>query len=255
MSLQVGTYLGAYEIVAPLGKGGMGEVYRARDSRLKRDVAIKVLPAEFCRDAERVSRFEREAQLLASLNHPHIAGIYDVSNLEQSRFLVLELIEGETLADRIASVPVSMNESLAIAKQIAEALEAAHEKGIIHRDLKPANIKLTPGGGKWQISSESGQGIAWSPKGNELFYRAGAKMMVVAIQTQPTFSAGKPQLLFETPQACVQPFGGVGADYSVSLDGQRFLMARARAQAQRSLTQINVVTNWFEELKRIVPSH
>jgi eukaryotic-like serine/threonine-protein kinase len=114
-------------------------------------------------------------------------------------------------------------------------------------------VRPFPGpGGKWQISTESGQGIAWSPKGNELFYRAGAKMMVVDIQTQPTFSAGKPQLLFETPQAGVQPFGGVGADYSVSADGQRFLMARARAQAQPPLTQINVVTNWFEELKRRV---
>src|SRR5438270_550961 len=143
MSLQVGTHLGSYEIIALLGKGGMGEVYRARDSRLKREVAIKVLPDEFCRDAERVTRFEREAQALASLNHPHIAGIYDVSNLEESRFLVLEFIEGENLADRIAGGPISMNESLAIAKQIAEALEAAHEKGIIHRDLKPANIKLT----------------------------------------------------------------------------------------------------------------
>src|SRR5438132_13551417 len=144
MSLQVGTQLGSYEIIALLGKGGMGEVYRARDSRLKREVAIKVLPDEFCRDAERVTRFEREAEVLASLNHPHIAGIYDVSDFDGSRFLVLELIEGETLADRIAGGPMSMNESLAIAKQIAEALEAAHEKGIIHRDLKPANITRTP---------------------------------------------------------------------------------------------------------------
>src|SRR5262245_48831175 len=146
MSLQVGTHLGAYEIVALLGKGGMGEVYRARDSRLKRDVAIKVLPGEFCRDAERVTRFEREARVLASLNHPHIAGIYDVSNSDGSRFLVLELIEGETLENRIARGPMSVNESLTITKQIAEALETAHEKGVIHRDLKPANIKFTPDG-------------------------------------------------------------------------------------------------------------
>src|SRR5438445_13784995 len=101
MTFSAGTKVGMYEIVGPLGKGGMGEVYRARDSRLKREVAIKVLPDEFCRDAERVTRFEREAQLLASLNHPHIAGIYDVSDCDGSRFLVLELIEGETLADRV----------------------------------------------------------------------------------------------------------------------------------------------------------
>jgi serine/threonine-protein kinase len=115
-------------------------------------------------------------------------------------------------------------------------------------------VRPFPGpGGKWQISAEGGQGIAWSPKGNELFYRAGAKMMVVDIRTQPTFSAGKPRLLFETPQAAFQAFGAVGADYSVSADGQRFLMVRPGEQAQTSLTQINVVMNWFEELKRRAP--
>ena len=126
--------------------GGMGEVYRARDSKLKREVAIKVLPDAFSRDAERLSRFQREAEVLASLNHPHIAGIYDLGHFEDSRFLVLELVEGETLADRIARGPIPLDEALVIAIQIAEALEAAHEKGIIHRDLKPANIKLTPEG-------------------------------------------------------------------------------------------------------------
>jgi serine/threonine protein kinase len=120
----------------------MGEVYRARDSKLKREVAIKVLPALFSHDVDRVARFQREAELLAALNHPHIAGIYDVVEFEQSRFLVLELVEGETLAERIARGPIPLSESLVIARQVAEALEAAHEKGIVHRDLKPANIKI-----------------------------------------------------------------------------------------------------------------
>jgi eukaryotic-like serine/threonine-protein kinase len=141
-----GTKLGAYEIVGPLGAGGMGEVYRARDSKLKRDVAIKVLPDVFAGDTERVSRFQREAEVLASLNHPHIAAIHDLAEFEGSQFLILELVEGETLADRLARGPIPVDDSLAIAGQIAEALEAAHEKGIIHRDLKPANIKLTASG-------------------------------------------------------------------------------------------------------------
>ena len=146
MTFTPGTKLGAYEIVGPLGKGGMGDVYRARDSKLKREVAIKVLPYAFSHDAERVARFQREAEVLASLNHPHIAAIHDLAEFGDSRFLVLELVEGETLAERTARGPIPIDESLAIAKQIAEALEAAHEKGIIHRDLKLANVKITPGG-------------------------------------------------------------------------------------------------------------
>src|SRR6516162_7074676 len=143
MSVDVGTRLGSLEITALLGKGGMGEVYRARDLKLKREVAIKILPEEFSRDADRVSRFQREAEALASLNHPNIAGIYDLAEASGTRFLVLELVEGETLADRIARGPIPVEEALTIAKQICDALEAAHEKGIVHRDLKPANVKLT----------------------------------------------------------------------------------------------------------------
>src|SRR3989454_7286624 len=124
----------------------MGEVYRARDTKLKRDVAIKILPDEFSRDADRLSRFQREAEVLASLNHPNIAAIYDLQEANGSRYLVLELVEGETLADRIARGPIPVEEALDIAKNICEALEAAHEKGIIHRDLKPANVKITPEG-------------------------------------------------------------------------------------------------------------
>jgi serine/threonine protein kinase len=143
MALTIGTQLGSYEITALLGKGGMGEVYRARDFKLKREVAIKVLSEEFSRDPERVGRFQREAEALALLNHPNIGAIYDIQEASESRFLVLELVEGETLADRVRRGPIPVEEALKIAQLIAEALEAAHEKGIVHRDLKPANVKLT----------------------------------------------------------------------------------------------------------------
>src|SRR5215813_4896541 len=133
MSLQIGQQLGSYEITALLGKGGMGEVYRAHDSKLKRDVAIKTLPEEFSRDHDRVNRFQREAEVLASLNHPNIAGIYDLQEASGSRFLVLEVVEGETLADRLARGAIPVDEALHIATSICEALEAAHEKGIVHR--------------------------------------------------------------------------------------------------------------------------
>ena len=124
----------------------MGEVYRALDTNLKRAVAIKVLPDALASDAERLARLQREAEVLASLNHPHIAQIYGLEKSETSTALVLELVEGPTLADRIVEGPIPIDDALAIAKQIAEALEAAHEQGIVHRDLKPANIKLRPDG-------------------------------------------------------------------------------------------------------------
>src|SRR5262245_37908676 len=129
----IGTRLGPYEITSKLGEGGMGEVYRATDSKLKREVAIKVLPAVFTADPERLARFEREAQVLAALNHPHIAAIYGVEDSTSTKALVLELVEGPTLQDRIAEGPLPLGEALAIARQIAAALEAAHEKGVIHR--------------------------------------------------------------------------------------------------------------------------
>ena len=132
--LAAGTKLGPYEIVAPLGAGGMGEVYRARDSKLNRDVALKILPEAVAIDSERIARFRREAQVLASLNHPHIAAIYGFEDSGETHALVLELVEGETLADRIARGSIPIDEALPIARQIAEALEAAHEQLIIHRD-------------------------------------------------------------------------------------------------------------------------
>jgi eukaryotic-like serine/threonine-protein kinase len=145
MTIQVGEQLGPYQITALLGKGGMGEVYRARDTRLQRDVALKFLPEAFASDHDRLVRFQREAQLLASLNHPHIAGIYGLEEARPSA-LVMELVDGPTLAERMAQGPIPIEDALPIARQIAEALEYAHENGIIHRDLKPANIKLTPDG-------------------------------------------------------------------------------------------------------------
>jgi serine/threonine protein kinase len=146
MSLAPGVRLGAYEIISAIGAGGMGEVYRARDTRLNRDVAIKILPDLFAAAAERVSRFQREAQLLASLNHPNIAHIHGLEKHAGVTALVMELVEGESLADRIANGPIPLDEALPIARQIAEALEAAHEQDIVHRDLKPANVKLRSDG-------------------------------------------------------------------------------------------------------------
>src|SRR5262245_21665766 len=146
MPLEQGTRLGSFEILDPLGKGGMGEVYRARDLRLGRDVAIKVLPAALAKDPMRVARFRREARLLASVNHPAIAAIYGVEDLEDVPCIVMELVPGETLAEKLTNGALPVEESLAIGRQIAEALEAAHEVGLVHRDLKPANIKVTPQG-------------------------------------------------------------------------------------------------------------
>ncbi len=142
----IGKLIAHYEITSQLGKGGMGEVYQAKDHKLGREVAIKVLPEEFASETDRVARFQREAKLLASLNHPHIATIHGLEESGRTSFLVLELVEGETLADRLRRGPIPVEESLKLALQIAEALEAAHDKGIIHRDLKPANIKVTPEG-------------------------------------------------------------------------------------------------------------
>jgi Tol biopolymer transport system component len=152
MTLSTGTRLGAYEIVSPLGAGGMGEVYRAKDTKLGRDVAVKVLPEEFFEDEERRLRFEREARTLASLNHPGIAAIHSFEEIpgavssSSRHLLVMELVEGEDLGQRLLSGPIPLEESLSLARQIADALEAAHEKGIVHRDLKPANVKVTPDG-------------------------------------------------------------------------------------------------------------
>src|SRR3984957_4547681 len=141
-ALAPGAQLGPYRVIGVLGSGGMGEVYRANDARLDREVAIKVLPEHLAHDSQALARFEREARAVAALNHPHICALYDVG----PDYLVMELVEGPTLAERVARGPIPLDESLEIARQIAEALEAAHEKGVVHRDLKPGNIKVTPDG-------------------------------------------------------------------------------------------------------------
>ena len=146
MPLDVGSRLGPYQVTAKIGEGGMGEVYRATDTKLKRQVALKILPEAFSADPERLARFQREAEVLASLNHPNIAAIHGLEESDGVRALVLELVEGPTLADRIKRGAIPLDEALPIAKQIAEALEAAHEAGVIHRDLKPANIKVRDDG-------------------------------------------------------------------------------------------------------------
>src|SRR5271169_1880456 len=146
MTLTPGTRLGVYEVVAQIGAGGMGEVYRAHDTRLNRDVALKVLPEAFSRDMERMARFEREAKVLASLNHTNIAAIYGFEESGPIRALVMELVEGPTLADRIRGGAIPVDEALPIARQVADAVEYAHDKNVIHRDLKPANIKVKTDG-------------------------------------------------------------------------------------------------------------
>src|SRR4026209_1972091 len=146
MTIASGSRLGPYEILSALGAGGMGEVYRARDTKLHRDVALKVLPARFALDRDRLARFRREAQVLASLNHPHIASIYGLEESHGTCALVLELVDGDTLADHLAHGALPLDEAWPIARQISEALEAAHDHGIVHRDLKPANIKERPDG-------------------------------------------------------------------------------------------------------------
>src|SRR4249920_2239330 len=146
MLLEVAARVGPYEILSALGAGGMGEVYRAHDTKLNRDVALKILPDAFASDPDRLARFTREAQTLAALNHPNIAHIHGLEEAGGVRALVMELVEGEDLAERIARGPIPLDEALPIARQIAEALEAAHEQSIIHRDLKPANIKVRADG-------------------------------------------------------------------------------------------------------------
>src|SRR6185503_10494574 len=144
--MEPGTRIAHYEVLAVIGRGGMGEVYRARDSKLQRDVALKTLSAEFAADAERVARLEREATVIAALNHPHIAAIYGIEDHDAGKVLVLELVDGQTLKDRLHRGPLRIEPALQIAVQIASAIESAHDRGVVHRDLKPDNIAFTRDG-------------------------------------------------------------------------------------------------------------
>jgi eukaryotic-like serine/threonine-protein kinase len=146
MTVAAGTRLGHYEILSPLGKGGMGEVWRARDSRLGRDVAVKILPASFAADADRLRRSEQEARAASSLNHPNILTVYDVGTNDGSPYLVMELLDGEELRQQLNDGPMAVRKAVDYARQIASGLAAAHEKGIVHRDLKPENLFVTPDG-------------------------------------------------------------------------------------------------------------
>jgi serine/threonine protein kinase/Tol biopolymer transport system component len=198
MTLPAGTRVGPYEILAAIGAGGMGEVYRARDPKLARDVAIKVLPSSVVSDADRIARFDREARVLASLSHPHIGAIYGFEHSGDVRGLVLELIEGPTLADRLKAGPLSVPDALRLARQIAEALDAAHEKGIVHRDLKPANIKIAPNNvvkvldfGLAKVDEEAAPDLSHSPTVTVRGTREGIVLGTAAYMS-PEQARGKP---------------------------------------------------------------
>ena len=200
MPLSPGTRLGGYEILSSLGAGGMGEVYRGRDTKLGREVAIKVLLEAVALDPDRISRFEREAKALAALNHPHIAALHGMEEFERRHFLVMELVEGETLAERLQRGAIPIEQTLRIAVQIAEGLEAAHEKGIVHRDLKPANVKITPdekvklldfGLAKAMETETSAANLAQSPTLSLMGTRAGV-ILGTAAYMSPEQARGLP---------------------------------------------------------------
>ena len=199
MSLSPGTRLGHYDVTSLLGEGGMGQVWQATDTQLGRQVALKILPDAFAADPDRLARFKREAQILASLNHPNIAAIYGIEETDGTRALVLELVEGPTLADRISKGPIPLDEALSIAKQIAEALEAAHEAGVIHRDLKPANIKVREDGTVKVLDFGLAKALDPSPEGDPSYsptLTAAATQMGVIMGTaaymSPEQARGKP---------------------------------------------------------------
>ena len=251
MPLAPGVRLGPYEIVTAIGAGGMGEVYRARDTRLGRDVAIKVLSAALVGDPDRVARFEREAQVLASLNHPNIAHLYGFEE-GPTAFLVMELVEGPTLVERITGA-LPLADILSIARQIAEALETAHDAGVIHRDLKPANVKVKDDGTVKVLDFGLAKALAADPAG-------------ASIENSPTLTARATQLgvilgtaAYMSPEQAKgktvdrradMPGQANGRFYDVSRDGQRFVVIKSPLPADSSgaaAVQKLVVTNWVEE--------
>ena len=244
MALTVGSRLGHYDVTALIGEGGMGQVYRATDTQLGRDVALKILPDAFAADPDRLARFQREAQVLASLNHPGIAAIYGIETSDETQALVLELVEGPTLADRIANGPIPLDEALPIAKQIAEALEAAHEAGVIHRDLKPANIKVREDGTVKVLDFGLAKALDTTPEGDPSqspTLTAAATQMGVILGTAAYMSPEQAKGKVVDKRANVWAFGAVlyemltgakpftGADVSDTLGAVLRLQINTRA--------------------------
>jgi len=277
MHLSGGTRLGPYEILAPVGAGGMGEVYRGRDTRLGREVAIKVLPLAFARDAERLARFDREARAVSSLNHPHICILHDIGHQDGIDYLVMEYIDGETLHSRLARGPLPLEQALRYAIEIAGALALSHRQGVCHRDLKPANIMLTKAGTKLldfglarlrgsasshgrtagdifvqpfpgpgpriQISNEGGGQPRWSHDGTRIFYIQPDKKLMEARFDPRTGCAGVARVLFQTR---IVAANFVLFQYDVSPDG-RFLINSLPAGSSSPLT---LITGWTKALKQ-----
>ena len=236
MTLPAGTRLGSYTVVSALGAGGMGEVYRARDTKLGREVAVKVVPELFAADRDRLARFEREAQVLASLNHPNIAHIYGVEDSGGVRALVMELVEGETLADRLGKGPLPQDEALAIARQISDALEAAHE-----HHPRAIYLQPFPRGQRQQISTKGGTQIRWRPDGRELYYIAtdGYLMAVPMGAGAGPSGIGTPARLFKPRLAPTSIISR--QQYVVARDGQRFLFVTAEEAPPSPIT---LILNW-----------
>jgi eukaryotic-like serine/threonine-protein kinase len=258
MAVSIGTHFGTYEIVAQIGAGGMGEVYKAHDTKLGRDVAIKVLPSAFVNDPERLARFQREARMLASLNHPNIATIHGLEQSNGTHFLIMELVSGETLAERIkreGAVPVE--EALKVAIQIAEALEAAHEKGIIHRDLKPANVKVTPEG-KVKVldfglaKAFAGDATDSNPSQSPTLSAVATMQGVLLGTAAYSFHADKPQLW--SPGQFTD-LGPGNYNFDPHPDGKRFAVLKISGTGQAAAAdKVSFIFNFFDEISRKVPS-
>ena len=240
----IGQRLGSFTIQSLLGEGGMGQVYRARDSRLDRDVAIKILPNVWLADPERRARFDREARMLAALNHPHVGAIYGVEDVDGVPALVLELVEGPTLAERLERGPLALTDALTISPQISpDGTWLAHnsdESGRLEIYVSPF-----PGpGGKIAISTDGGTEPRWSRDGRELFYRQADRMMVVTITPGSSLTASSPRVLFEGRYQVSDTNSG---GYDVAPDG-RFLMIQ-HTVAEQPATEFNIVLGWFNDVR------
>ena len=229
----------------------MGEVYRARDTRLDRTVAIKVLPEHLSQSPQAKERFDREARAISSFSHPNICQLYDVGQQDGISYLVMEYLEGETLADRLRKGPLPLDQALRAAAEICEGLEKAHRSGVVHRDLKPGNINVSPfpaADSRWLVSNGGGEEPRWRRDGKELFYLSAAgKMTAVAVTIGSTFKAGSPVALFQTHLR--QPISQMDlVSYDVSDDGQRFLVNTKVDES--SAAPLAVLLNWASEMDK-----